>query len=246
MSLEEKPTQADLLRVWIGAKLDKDTKFYRLQSASKQDRIDFVNANPELNTNEKRVKPSFHKILDELLKERKINRKEAKVTRKKTVTFNTSDMAADVQAQPQNVGAPNQQQQQQSTTNDNDRFAPMTGNQMMPGGAPQPNQPYINPNMTVDSIGGLCQGGMIGLKSIWPDLELLNDEEKKSISNILLPPLSRISDERIQLYLFPLLGVFGIIGPKIGKARNLKKEKNLKKKKDEQVAKEKKESKQDA
>ncbi len=234
---EDRPSQADTLREWIDAKLDQDTKFYSLQSKSKQDRFDFITAHPELNTTEKKVKPSFHKILDERLKMRGINPKDAKVTRKKLPKFNqnNSDMSATIE--PQMQGAPIQQPQ--NGDDRNNKFAPQgqqSPQQTIIGsdGQPMPmGQAYVNPNMTVDSIGALAQGAMAGIKSMLPDLEMLDDEEKKSIGAILLPPLSRISDERIQLYLFPMLGILGIIGPKIARARKTKKEKNLKKQKEQ-------------
>lgn len=213
-------SQADLLREWIEKKISEDYD-YSKASYKKNDRIAFCKAYPEIHTTEDKIRKHYDKILKEVGPQKGKSHSEIGVKKPKvnqSMLNSSSDMNAIIEPKPQSEilqpggGMPSQPQ--------------IAG---MPGS--NPNQPYVNPNMTVDSIGGLCQGMMAAIKSILPDLELLSDEEKKSIGAILLPPFSRISDERIQLYLFPIIGVLGIMGPKIAKARKIKKERNLKEKK---------------
>ncbi|QMU53533.1 MAG: hypothetical protein GKS07_10995 [Nitrosopumilus sp.] len=241
ISPEDAPSQADLLREWIDGKLDEDPKRYMLSSKLKEGMRDFAADHPQLKKTGPQIKASFHTILNERLKARNISPKDGKVTRKRIPKFNpnTSDMQAIVE--PALQGAPIQQSQSDSR---NDKFAPNTSQQQQlgPNGQPipgmiSPNQPYVNPNVTLDSIGGLAQGCMYGLKALLPDLEMLSDDEKKGIAEILMPPISRIEDEKIQLYLFPIIGILGIVGPKIAKARVIKKEKKIEEKKKQKIIK---------
>ena len=204
-------SQADLLREWIEKKFSENYD-YSKSSYKKNDRIAFCKEHPELNLTESKVRKHFDKILDEVAKlkgktPQDIGKKVPKANPKMVQA--QSDMNATIQGVPQAefVGGPQVQQPTQA--------AP---------GQSQPNQPYINPNMSVESVGALVQGGMAGIKAVLPDLELLSDEEKLAAGQILLPPMQRIQDERIQLYVLPLLGLFGIIGPKIGKALNKRRE----------------------
>ena len=209
-------SQADLLREHIEKRFNENYD-YSKSSYKKNDRIAFYEAHPELQMTESKIRKHFDKILDEVARLKgktpdQIGKKIPRVNPRMVQA--QSDMNATIQGVPQDaqanlVGAPEvvqpqvgpEQQQQQ-----------------------QANQPYINPNMSVESVGALVQGGMAGIKAVLPDLELLSDEEKLAAGQILLPPMQRIQDERIQLYVLPLLGLFGIIGPKIGKAVNKRKE----------------------
>lgn len=213
-------SQADLLREWIEKKFSENYD-YSKSSYKKNDRIAFCKQHPELNLTESKVRKHFDKILDEVAKQKgktpeQIGKKVPRVNPKMVQA--QSDMNATIQGVPQAelIGGPQVQQPQ------------------VISGQEQPNQPYVNPNMSVESVGALVQGGMAGIKAILPDLELLSDEEKLAAGQILLPPMQRIQDERIQLYVLPLLGIFGIIGPKIGKALNKRKERKAREAKEKE------------
>ena len=228
-------SQADLLREHIEQKFNENYD-YSKSSYKKKDRIAFCEKHPELNLTESKVRKHFDKILDEVAKLKgktpdQIGKKIPRVNPRMVQA--QSDMNATIEGVPQAaqanlVGAPQIAQPQ---------VGPGQGQQ-------QPNQqqqPYVNPNMSVESVGALVQGGMAGIKAILPDLELLSDEERLAAGQILLPPMQRIQDERIQLYVLPLLGLFGIIGPKIGKAINKRKERKAReaREKDEEERKQK-------
>ena len=223
MSEQVEISQADLLREWIEKRISEDYD-YSKTSYKKNDRITFCKAYPELNTSEAKIRKHYDKILKEVGPQKGKTPAEMGIKKPKVnpaMLNSSSDMNGIIEPRPQaEILQPNSPNQTQIPD--------------QPGMNP-PGQPYVNPNMTIDSVGALCQGGMAGIKAILPDLELLDDEEKKSIGAILLPPLSRIQDERIQLYLLPILGVLGIIGPKIAKAIKSKKQKNLQKKKESQT-----------
>ncbi len=48
--------------------------------------------------------------------------------------------------------------------------------------------PYVNPNITSQTGSSFVQGGLSGLKVLFPTLELLSDEEKKIVGDALLTP----------------------------------------------------------
>lgn len=227
---EEPITQADSLRTWIENKI-KEKFDYSKASYKKNDRIAFCNAHPEFKATEKSIRSHHNKILDEIGPKNgktpnELGKKVPKVS--STMLSSKSDMDSSIEPvpQPEIPGT-------------------IPSGPQIPGQPPTPDAPYINPNMTVDSIGAIAQGGMAGIKAILPELELLTEEEQKSIGAILLPPLSRISDERIQLYLLPILGVLGIVGPKIAKARGIRKEKKIREKQEKEIKEADKETKDD-
>jgi len=71
-----------------------------------------------------------------------------------------------------------------------------TGPQI-PGQPPVPGTPYVNPNITSQTGSSFVQGVLSALKTLLPTLELLSDDEKRIVGEALMPPLSRIQDERI-------------------------------------------------
>lgn len=216
-------SQADLLRTWIEKKLDEKYD-YSKPSFKKNDIKEFVKNNPELNTTESKVAKHFPGILKEVADRRGISYSEIGIKESKrspSVVNNQSDMNMTVTPvfQPEIIP-----------------YDPQNGPQIprQPG---IHSTPYVNPNITSQTGSSFVQGGLSGLKILLPTLELLNDEEKKIVGEALMPPLSRIQDERITLYVLPFITVAGVVGPKIGKAvkeRKKTKQEKLKKQKEEQ------------
>ena len=181
-------SQADLLREFVEKKFAENYDFSK--SSYKKNAIkEFVDEHPELKTNATKIGKHFGKILKEVADQKGKAPEQVGLKRPRVnpaMAQAASDMNATIEGVPQSaqanlVGAPapdtNMQSQQQ---------------QAIPGGQMQGPQPYVNPNMTVESVGALVQGGMAGIKSILPELELLTDEEKNAAGQILLPPMQRI------------------------------------------------------
>jgi len=175
-------SQSDLPREWIEKQFDEGKDLSKASYKRKSIK-DFVEAHPELSTTEKKVRVHFANILKVAAIKKKspeeIGIKKPKVN--PVMIQVTSDMQATIQPRPQDAqanlaGAPVQQISQIG----------------------QPNQPYVNPNMTVESVGALVQGGLTGIKAILPELELLSEQEQKSIGNMWLPSVQRIQDVILQ------------------------------------------------
>jgi len=83
-----------------------------------------------------------------------------------------------------------------------------------------------NEHLTPKSIEGVMETMWSVLKIKWP-LEQLTKEEKDSLSKMWLPSFKKYLSENWAYIGIPFLSTLGIFGPKIAKARKLKKEKTL-------------------
>jgi len=83
-----------------------------------------------------------------------------------------------------------------------------------------------NEHLTPKSIEGVVESIWSVLKIKWP-LEQLTNEEKDSLSKMWLPSFKKYLNENWAYIGIPFLSTLGIFGPKIAKARKLKKEKTL-------------------
>ncbi len=84
-----------------------------------------------------------------------------------------------------------------------------------------------NEHLTPKSIEGVVESIWSVLKIKWP-LEQLTTEEKDSLSKMWLPSFKKYLSENWAYLGIPFLSTLGIFGPKIAKARKLKKEKDRK------------------
>ncbi len=85
-----------------------------------------------------------------------------------------------------------------------------------------------NEHLTPKSIEGVVETMWSALKIKWP-LDQLTTEEKDSLSKMWLPSFKKYLSENWAYIGIPFLSTLGIFGPKIAKARKLKKEKETEK-----------------
>lgn len=67
------------------------------------------------------------------------------------------------------------------------------------------------------------------IKIMYPELELLTDQEKASLGRLWLPAFQKYLSENWKVIIIPLLSTMGIMFPKIKKARDKKKDKKVNK-----------------
>lgn len=211
---KESASLADTLRNWINQKLDENYD-YSLASNRRMDIANFVSANPKLKTTKEKARPSFDRVLTHSLKLRGIDPRV--LGRKvKAPKYYGSDLAAKITPEPQ-AGAvepkkPTEQKIQAgvSTT----------------AGVPTP-VPQMYANFTEEGVAASFNALFLMFRLLYPDLELLTENEKKALGTMWLPAFNRYLTEKWAIIGIPMLATMGIFLPKLITARKIKKEKEI-------------------
>ena len=204
-----KKSLADLLRNHIREQLNQNYD-YSLKSNRKKDIEIFIERNQkDLNKTqtEKTVRPSHGTILDECLKNKGIDPASLGRVAKKP-RFN-SDLKPNITPEPQ-AGVVD--------TSSKTKVTPPVGQ----AGVVQP----IPETFDVKAVSASINSLYLMLRTVYPDLELLTDEEKESLGSLWKTAFNKYLTDNFAEIIIPLMATFGIMAPKILEARKKKKLKN--------------------
>jgi len=215
-----KSNLADLLRVWVKNRMDEKYD-YTLATNRKQDILNFIDANKNKLTKDQQrvntIRSSMTPILDQEFKNRLLD--PASMNRsakglKKGLHYN-SDLNANITPNPQagiNDTSPKPKPQDQSS---------------------QPQQ-IIQPAYDEESVSATFSALFLTFRMAFPDLELLNPEEKRALGKMWLPAFNLyMQNEKWAVIGIPCMATMGIFIPKLlearkkGKIRKSKLEGNL-------------------
>ena len=201
-----KKSLADLLRNHIREQLNQNYD-YSLKSNRKKDIEIFIERNQkDLNKTqtEKTVRPSHGTILDECLKNKGIDPASLGRVAKKP-RFN-SDLKPNITPEPQ-AGVVD--------------TSPKTK-----GSTPVPQAgvvPVVPETFDVKAVSASINSLYLMLRTVYPDLELLTDEEKESLGSLWKTAFNKYLTDNFAEIIIPLMATFGIMAPKILEARKKKK-----------------------
>jgi len=204
-----KNSLADLLRNHIREQLNQNYD-YSLASNRKADIEIFISRNQnnlDKKQTSKAIRPSHSKILDEQLKNKGIDPKSLGRTPKKP-RFN-SDLKPNITPEPQ-AGVVDSSPK---------KGAPPVAGQ---AGVVQVVPETFDQKAVSASINSLY----LMLRTVYPDLELLSDEEKESLGALWKSAFNKYLTDNFAEIVIPLMATFGIFAPKIIEARKKKKEKS--------------------
>ena len=206
-------SQADLLRSHIEKRIDENYD-YSKPSMKKNDIKEFVNAHPELNKTEEKIRKHYSEILKQVAGQKGKTPEELGIKRPRitsTMAQQDSDMDVSIEARPQSeilVGAP--PVVAQSPTEE------------------QPEVPVLNSvkkgNHDEKAVVAALTAFYLILKTGFAPLaELLTDDEKDSLGKLGKPVFDRFFGENEDMVIC-FLGIGGVFVPKLSKGRKLKKE----------------------
>ncbi len=205
-----KKSLADLLRNHIREQLAQNYD-YSLASNRKADIEIFISRN-QMNLDKKQtaksIRPSHDKILDEQLKNKGIDPKSLGRVSKKP-RFN-SDLNPKITPEPQ-AGVVDSSPK------------PKAGQEPIPQGGVVPVVPET---FDVKAVSASINSLYLMLRTIYPDLELLTDEEKESLGSLWKSAFNKYLTDNFAEIVIPLMATFGIFAPKILEARKKKKERS--------------------
>jgi len=201
-----KKSLADLLRNHIREQLAQNYD-YSLASNRKADIEIFISRNQkDLDAKQtgKAIRPSHSKILDEQLKNKGIDPKSLGRTPKKP-RFN-SDLNPKITPEPQ-AGVLDTSPK------------PKAGDPVGQTGVVQVVPETFDTKAVSASINSLY----LMLRTVYPDLELLSEEEKDSLGALWKSAFNKYLTDNFAEIIIPLMATFGIFAPKILEARKKKK-----------------------
>ena len=204
-----KNSLADLLRNHIREQLNQNYD-YSLASNRKADIEIFISRNQnnlDKKQTSKAIRPSHSKILDEQLKNKGIDPKSLGRTPKKP-RFN-SDLKPNITPEPQ-AGVVDSSPK------------PKAGDPVGQAGVVQVVPETFDEKGVSASINSLY----LMLRTVYPDLELLSDEEKDSLGSLWKSAFNKYLTDNFAEIIIPLMATFGIFAPKILEARKKKKERS--------------------
>ena len=204
-----KKSLADLLRNHIREQLQANYD-YSLKSNRKADIEIFISRNQmnlDKSKNSKAIRPSHSKILDEQLKNKGIDPKSLGRVSKKP-RFN-SDLNPKITPEPQ-AGVVDSSPK------------PKAGEPIPQGGV----VPVVPETFDVKAVSASINSLYLMLRTIYPDLELLTDEEKESLGSLWKSAFNKYLTDNFAEIVIPLMATFGIFAPKILEARKKKKERS--------------------
>lgn len=236
----ENLTLSDTLRNWISQKFDESYDF-SLQSSRKLDLDNFISTYKERGWKAKSVRPSYSRILDETMKNRGIDPKTIGKQTKRPKLGGSANIQATITPKPVagQVETPSQSPQVDNTQQNNQGAAPQVG--APPAGLP-PVNPYAQ-SFDSDGVGATFSALTTMIRMAYPEMEMLSEIEKNSLGKMWLPFFQKYMTENMAVVGVPLLATFGMLIPKITKARKLHNENQAKKDKEEKTKKEKEEKK---
>jgi len=204
-----KKSLADLLRNHIREQLQQNYD-YSLKSNRKADIEIFISRN-QMNLDKKQtaksIRPSHDKILDEQLKNKGIDPKSLGRVSKKP-RFN-SDLNPKITPEPQ-AGVVDSSPK------------PKAGDPIPQGGI----VPVVPETFDVKAVSASINSLYLMLRTVYPDLELLSDEEKDSLGALWKSAFNKYLTDNFAEIIIPLMATFGIFAPKILEARKKKKERS--------------------
>lgn len=206
--MTRKKSLADLLRNHIREQLNHNYD-YSLKSNRKADIEIFIQRNQkdlDKKQTSNTIRPSHDKILDEQLKNKGIDPASLGRVAKKP-RFN-SDLKANITPEPQ-AGIVDS--------------SPKTK-----GGAPVPVGQagvvqVIPETFDTKAVSASINSLYLMLRTVYPDLELLSDEEKDSLGSLWKSAFNKYLTDNFAEIIIPLMATFGIFAPKILEARKKKK-----------------------
>jgi len=202
-----KKSLADLLRNHIREQLAQNYD-YSLKSNRKADIEIFIQRN-QMNLDKKQtgksIRPSHDKILDEQLKNKGIDPASLGRTPKKP-RFN-SDLKPNITPEPQ-AGVVDSSPKTKGT--------PPVGQ----AGVVQ----VVPETFDVKAVSASINSLYLMLRTVYPDLELLSEEEKDSLGALWKSAFNKYLTDNFAEIIIPLMATFGIFAPKILEARKKKKE----------------------
>ena len=203
-----KKTLADLLRNHIRDQLNQNYD-YSLKSNRKADIEIFIERNKkDLNKSQttQTIRPSHGVILDECLKNKGIDPSSLGRTSKKP-KFN-SDLKPTITPEPQ-AGVADSSPKSKGGT-------PV---QVGQAGVVQ----VVPETFDVKAVSASINSLYLMLRTVYPDLELLSDEEKESLGALWKTAFNKYLTDNFAEIIIPLMATFGIFAPKILEARKKKK-----------------------
>ena len=207
--MTRKKSLADLLRNHIREQLNQNYD-YSLKSNRKADIEIFIQRNQkdlDKKQTTNTIRPSHDKILDEQLKNKGIDPASLGRVAKKP-RFN-SDLKANITPEPQ-AGIVDSSPKTKGGT-------PVPVGQA--GGVVQVVPETFDTKAVSASINSLY----LMLRTVYPDLELLSDEEKDSLGSLWKSAFNKYLTDNFAEIIIPLMATFGIFAPKILEARKKKK-----------------------
>jgi len=203
-----KKSLADLLRNHIREQLAHNYD-YSLKSNRKADIEIFIQRNQkdlDKKNTYTTIRPSHDKILDEQLKNKGIDPKSLGRVSKKP-HFN-SDLKPNITPEPQ-AGVVDSSPKKQ-------------------GGTPAPVGqagvvPVVPETFDTKAVSASINSLYLMLRTVYPDLELLSDEEKDSLGSLWKSAFNKYLTDNFAEIIIPLMATFGIFAPKILEARKKKK-----------------------
>lgn len=204
-----KKSLADLLRNHIREQLAQNYD-YSLKSNRKADIEIFIQRNQN-NLNKKQtwqiIRPSHDKILDEQLKNKGIDPQSLGRVSKKP-RFN-SDLKPNITPEPQ-AGVVDTSQKIKA------------GDPIPQGGV----VPVVPETFDTKAVSASINSLYLMLRTVYPDLELLSDEEKDSLGSLWKSAFNKYLTDNFAEIIIPLMATFGIFAPKILEARKKKKQRS--------------------
>ena len=200
-----KSSLADLLRNHINQQLENNFD-YSLSSNRKQDIQNFISSHQtdlsKDQSNIKTIRPSHNKILDDCMKNKGID--PASLGRKSKKPKFNSDLKPNITPEPQ-AGVPDSSP------------APKVDSK----GLPIPVA-VIPETFDVKAVSASINSLYLMLRTIYPDLELLSEEEKDSLGTLWKSAFNKYLTDSFAEILIPIMATFGIFAPKILQARKKK------------------------
>jgi len=204
--MKGKKSLADLLRNHIREQLAQNYD-YSLASNRKADIEIFIQRN-SMNLDKKQtaitMRPSHDRILDEQLKNKGIDPKSLGRVSKKP-RFN-SDLKPTITPEPQ-AGVVDTSPK------------PKAGDPVQQGGL----VPVVPETFDTKAVSASINSLYLMLRTVYPDLELLSDEEKDSLGALWKSAFNKYLTDSFAEIIIPLMATFGIFAPKILEARKKKK-----------------------
>jgi len=197
---------ADLLRNHIREQLAQNYD-YSLASNRKADIEIFIQRNQkdlDKKQTSKAIRPSHSKILDEQLKNKGIDPASLGRTPKKP-RFN-SDLKPNITPEPQAGVADTSPK-------------PKAGDPIPQGGV----VPVVPETFDTKAVSASINSLYLMLRTVYPDLELLTEEEKDSLGALWKSAFNKYLTDNFAEIIIPLMATFGIFAPKILEARKKKK-----------------------
>lgn len=210
-------TLSDTLRNYISNKVDESYDF-SLQSSRKADLDNFILINKSRGWKSKSVRPSYHRILDETLKNKGIDLKSLNRQVKRPKYGGDTGITAEIKPMPVSGKV-------ETTT------APAVATSGAPRVEGQQQQQQVNPfaqSFDAEGVGATFSAITVMFRLAYPEFETLSDIEKSSLGKMWLPFFQKYLTENMAVIGVPLLATIGMLLPKLLKARKLNGENKIK------------------